>query len=118
MGMQMDLNEFYPACNLALLLTARNKEDDRARARAVDRMVVMACERALALGTADNWTPPTLLGAAFRSGDIDETRKWLDQVTEDGAEYWKLDTTLKDLRVFFDFLPNDARQPRRSSNNH
>lgn len=104
-GMRLDLNEFYCSSNMALLLTARGENEDFKRAPWIDRLVVAACERAIALGDTNSWIRPTLLGAAFRSGDQDEAKMWLRKVAEQGVVHWKIDTTLQDLRDYLEFIP-------------
>lgn len=110
-GMQLDLNEFYCSSNLALLLTARGDKEDLRNAPLIDRLVVAACERAMALDDTDVWIRPTLLGAAFRSGDQDEAQMWLRKVAEQGVVFWKIDTTLQDLKDYLGMLPEgDSKQ--------
>ncbi|MFK7892874.1 MAG: TRAFs-binding domain-containing protein [Granulosicoccus sp.] len=110
-GMQLDLNEFYCSSNLALLLTARGEKDDLKNAPLIDRLVVAACERVMALDETDEWVRPTLLGAAFRSGDQEEARRWLRKVAEQGVVFWKIDTTVHDLKDYLDMLPEgDSKQ--------
>ena len=48
-------------------------------------------------GAADEWLRPTLLGAAFDSGDCDKAEELADLVAAEGAARWKLDSTLADL---------------------
>ena len=46
----------------------------------------------------DEWTRPTLLGAAFRAGDAEKAEELADAIEDEGVSAWKLDTTLSDLR--------------------
>ncbi len=97
-GMQMDLNAYYCACNLPPLLMERDKAGDLARAHMIDYLVVEACERAIARSEDDEWTRPTLLGAAFRAGNLDKAEALVSRIETEGTSGWKIDTTLEDLR--------------------
>ncbi|MFK7743670.1 MAG: TRAFs-binding domain-containing protein [Roseobacter sp.] len=103
-GMMLDFNAYYCSCNLPLLYTARNEEDDLERAHRIDHLVVAACQRAIDLGEDDNWTRPTLLGAAVRAQDVKGTEKLLLQVAKEGAATWKIDTTISDLNVMLGLM--------------
>ncbi|MEM6550004.1 MAG: tetratricopeptide repeat-containing protein [Pseudomonadota bacterium] len=104
-GMQLDLNEYYCSCNLAPLLMERGRSKDVARARLIDCIVVEACERVIKRGEDDEWTRPTLLGAAFRNGSVEEAERLADRVELEGAASWKLETTLDDLRETIARMP-------------
>ena len=97
-GMTLDLNEFYCSSNLPPLLQARHEEGDEAHARFIDQLVVTSCQRALDLGTANEWVRPTLLGAAFRTGDTKQAQALTKQVLKEGPAAWKLKSTLADLQ--------------------
>ncbi len=43
-------------------------------------------------GVADEWLRPTLLGAAFDSGDCDKAEELAADVAAEGAARWKLDS--------------------------
>lgn len=103
-GMMLDFNDYYCSCNLPLLLTARAKEDDLDRAHRLDYLVVAACQRAIDLGEDDDWTRPTLLGAALRANDVELAEHLMDKIGSEGAARWKLDTTIDDLDDFLSFL--------------
>jgi len=96
-GMFLDLNDYYPSCNLPRLLRERGRQGDLERAQAVAQVVVAACERARRLQISDEWLNPTLLGAGFDAGDVVKARELLDLVEEEGPAAWKLDTTIADL---------------------
>jgi hypothetical protein len=109
-GMMLDLNEYYCANNLPSLLIERGDPGDVERAGIIEHFVVEACERARALGAADEWLRPTLLGAAFRSGDVAVADRLARDVTREGHSVWKLDSTLKDLkRAVESATPEDKR---------
>ncbi|MEM7429815.1 MAG: TRAFs-binding domain-containing protein, partial [Pseudomonadota bacterium] len=97
-GMQLDFNEFYCSSNIAQLLLVRAEEGDAERAVVVDHFVIAACERAIARGTDDEWTRPTLLGAAFRSRDVRKARELAAQIDREDPANWKLQSTIGDLR--------------------
>jgi hypothetical protein len=96
-GRVRDLNEYFAACNLPMLLRTRGGPGDAERAARVAVGVVAACERGVELKTADEWVNPTLLGAAFDAGDVDKARALIVRVKAH-PEDWKLETTLDDLR--------------------
>jgi hypothetical protein len=96
-GMELDYNLYYCSSNLPLLLRARNKSGDRERAAIVEHFVVAACERARSRDEQDEWLRPTLLGAAFRAGDLEKAAELADVVRLEGHATWKLETTIKDL---------------------
>ena len=96
-GMQLDLNDYYPSCNLPRLYTERNEDGDADRAAVATQVAMMACERAKAHNAQDEWLNPTLLGLAFDGGDVAKARTLVKAVRRDGPAPWKLDTTLADL---------------------
>jgi len=97
-GMLLDYNEYYCAANLPRLYRARAADHDEARAAAAATIAYLACDRAITLGTADEWVKPTLLGAAYDRADAAGARQLLDEVKREGSDAWKLETTLNDLR--------------------
>jgi hypothetical protein len=97
-GMLLDLNDYYPASNLARLARARGADGDGQRAATALAVTAVACRRAIDLGVADPWARATLLGAAFDRGDVEGARRLADEVEREGAARWRLATTLSDLR--------------------
>jgi tetratricopeptide (TPR) repeat protein len=97
-GMKLDLNDYYPSCNLPRLYQARGRSGDEDRARAAATVARLACQRELDRNAATEWTRPTLLGMAFDAGDVAAAEEICDQVSDEGAARWKLDTTLTDLK--------------------
>ena len=95
-GMQLDLNDYFPSCNLPRLYKARNEDGDDARAAVAAQVAMMACERARARNARDEWLNPTLLGLAFDAGDLAKARALFKEVRQRPAD-WKLDTTVADL---------------------
>ncbi len=95
-GMQLDLNDYYPSCNLPRLYKERNEDGDADRAAVAAQVAMMACERARSRRAQDEWLNPTLLGLAFDAGDVAKARALVKEVRQKPAD-WKLDTTLADL---------------------
>lgn len=98
LGMQCDLNDYYCSCNLPALLRARAHEGDIEQAIAIEHLVIAACERADALDSGDEWLWPTMLGAAFRSGDTRKAHELANKVEMQGAPRWNLESVLRDLK--------------------
>jgi hypothetical protein len=98
-GMQLDLNDYFPSCNLARLYRTRNEEDDEKKAHVSAAVALVACERAQAKGGKDPWLKPTLLGAAFDAGDVTRAKQLAKEVRREGPAVWQLDSTLADLRL-------------------
>lgn len=98
-GMMLDLNDYYPSCNLPRLYRARREVGDADRARLAGGIALRAAERARALDPDDDWLRPTLLGAAFDAQDVLGAENLAREVKRDRAGTWKLATTIADLRV-------------------
>lgn len=96
-GMKLDLNDYYPICNLPRLYRTRGKRGDEDRAHATAEVARIACERGRERNPNDEWVRPTLLGMAFDAGDATAAEELAEQVLEEGAASWKLDTTINDL---------------------
>ena len=97
-GMELDYNEYYCSSNIAQLLLARGDAGDAERAVIIDHFVQAACERAISRGEDDEWTRPTLLGAAFRSGDVAKAQELAKRIRREGVVAWQLEASLDDLR--------------------
>jgi hypothetical protein len=111
-GMELDLNGYYCSSNLPRLYRQRKRKGDDERARSVSTLVVAACERAKKRGLADEWLRPTLLGAAFDAGDADKAEELVDQVRDEGAASWKVETTLADLEASVLLVEDKERRAR------
>ncbi|HYN22075.1 MAG TPA: tetratricopeptide repeat-containing protein [Thermoanaerobaculia bacterium] len=107
LGMKLDLNDYYPTSNLARLLRTRAEEGDEDRAKAAAFVTLAACERAKARNPKDEWLNPTLLGAAFDSGDAAVAERLYKQILKEDLANWKLDTTIQDLETSIE-LQQDA----------
>ncbi|MEE9385064.1 MAG: TRAFs-binding domain-containing protein [Nannocystaceae bacterium] len=93
-GMQLDLNGYYCACNLPGLLRSRNRRGDEEAAGIVEVLVIAACRRAKTRNHTDPWLNNTLLGTAFRRGDLDALENLALEV--EGGVGWRLASTLAD----------------------
>lgn len=109
-GMMMDLNDFYPSSNLPRLYRARGLPSDLAKARAVAEIVNVACKRAQAATSANEWVRSTLLGAAFDLGDVQGAAAYYEQILTDGAQGWHLKSVLVDLEISVSQVADPARQ--------
>jgi len=106
-GMELDLNEYYCACNLPSLLIARGRRGDREKALVIEQFVLAACSRADKKGVQDEWLRPTLLGAAFRARDLERASDLTERVELEGGVGWQLESTLVDLATAVDQARDD-----------
>ena len=107
-GMSLDLNDYYPSCNLPALYRERNKKGDDALALQTALVARLACERAIQLKLDDDWTRPTLLVLAFFEGNVDRVEEICDEIEVAGAATWKLETTIKDLERIVGQTPDQS----------
>ena len=98
-GMDVDLNDFYPASNLAQLYRERGAAGDERRAMEADVVTAVACRAAIANGTMNEWVRPTLLVNAFHRGAVAEAIELRQAVENDGLAAWKVDSVIDDLRA-------------------
>ena len=96
-GMRLDLNDYYPTCNLPRLYRERNEDGDPEKAGFAWQLARHACERARERNPGDDWVRPTLLGLAFDEGDVATAKSCLKEVEREGPAKWKLETTITDL---------------------
>ncbi|MFL6137531.1 MAG: tetratricopeptide repeat-containing protein [Frankiaceae bacterium] len=96
-GMALDLNDYYPSSNLPRLYRIRGKEGDEKRATETATVAMTACRASMAIRPDDEWARPTLIGAAFDSGDVDGARALLDEIRLQGASQFNLEATIDDL---------------------
>jgi tetratricopeptide (TPR) repeat protein len=111
-GMEIDLNQYYCSSNLPRLYKTRKHKGDDERALSVTKIVIAACERAKKLGVADEWLRPTLLGAAFDSGDADKAEELAAEVAAEGPARWKLNSLLGDLEASVAQVEDKDRRDR------
>lgn len=111
-GMELDLNEYYCACNLPHLYRERGRAGDEEKAQTVLRLVVAACQRAQRRGAVDPWLRRTLLGAAFNAADPAKAEELVDQVLDEGPARWEVDSLRADLRASVAQVRDEAVRQR------
>lgn len=109
-GMHLDLNDYYPSSNLPRLYRERDEEGDGQLAEMVAQVAMMACERARARNSQDEWLNPTLLGLAFDAADLKRARQCVKAVRREGHAAWKVETTLADLQRSISQNPDPQAQ--------
>ncbi len=109
-GMRLDLNDYYPASNLARLYQTRGRKGDSEKARIAAAVTAVACERARTLGDTSEWLKPTLLGAAFDAGDTRLAEQLAEEVATEGAAAWQLKATLADLENALELHPASVHE--------
>jgi hypothetical protein len=98
-GMEVDLNDFYPASNLPQLYRQRNRPGDRQLAMEAEVVTAVACRAAILNGSANEWTRSTLLANAFDRGDVDEAVRMAAEVEAEGLPSWQLKSTIANLKT-------------------
>lgn len=98
-GMNLDLNDYYPSCNLPRLYRVREAKGDEDRARIAATIALAACERALKINPNNPWIRPTLLGAAFDTGNVTDAQRLLKEIRRGRPADWQLRTTFEDLKT-------------------
>ena len=96
-GMRLDLNDYYPTCNLPPLYKQRGDDGDAARAAVAAQIAMFACERSKARNPSDEWINPTLLALAFDAADVPAAKRYVKEVRREGLAAWKLDTAIATL---------------------
>jgi hypothetical protein len=96
-GAELDLNEYFCASNLSLLLSNRGEPGDLEEAAFFDQMTLLASQRKIKRREDDGWARATLLGASFRVADVENVRRLARDVVREGAVAWKLTSTLSDI---------------------
>lgn len=96
-GFRLDLNAYYPGCNLPGLLRERNRAGDKERAKSVSIIIREACQTAREIGTCDKWLNQTLLTLAFETGDLALASRCVNAIRVEGHAVWELETTFTDL---------------------
>lgn len=110
-GMKLDLNDYFPTCNLPRLYRLRGQEGDEERAQAAAIVTRLACERAEERGSTDEWLRSTRLGAAFGAGNISAATGLVTEIERsDELASWKLDTTLVDLERDIEHVADPDRR--------
>jgi len=96
-GMRADLNDYFPSCNLPLLYRTRARKGDDEKATAAATVALMACERSRAVNPTDPWAVPTLAVMAFASGNIDKAEALYEEMLDNGAQPFNLQSTIPEL---------------------
>ena len=96
-GMLLDLNAYYCVSNLPGLLRRRNAAGDTQEAEFLDKVAIMAAQRKIDRQEDDGWAKSTLLGAAFRLGNLAEIDRLIKEVVREGSAVWQLKSTLADI---------------------
>jgi tetratricopeptide (TPR) repeat protein len=96
-GAELEVGDFYCISNLARLYRERGEDGDDEKAEFAQNLTVYMAEVAIKRGKANEWTRPTLLGAAFDAGNVAKATELVAQVKKEGVVAWKLQTTLNDL---------------------
>lgn len=109
-GMKFDLNDYFPASNLPRLYRIRKRKGDDDRARIAAAVTMTACDRARTRKATDEWLNPTLLAAAFDSGDVERAQELADEILASDLSSWKLETALNDCRVGASFQDAEKRE--------
>jgi tetratricopeptide (TPR) repeat protein len=106
-GMRLDLNDYFPSCNLPRLLRLRDQPGDAERACRIAVVSMHACLRARDLNPGDPWVRPTLLGMAFDSGEIEDARRLVEEIeAEHDLAAWQLGRTIVDLETSLSLWPD------------
>lgn len=98
-GMEVDLNDYYPASNLPQLYRQRDKPGDRQLAMEAEVVTAVACRAAILNGSENEWTRSTLLANAFDRGDVDEAVRIGAEVEAEGLPGWQLQSTISNLKT-------------------
>ena len=109
-GMMLDLNDYYPSSNLPRLYRTRGGEGDEERARTVAGLVLIASARAQERNPNDEWVWHTRLCIAFDEGDVNIARSLVKEVETEGADTWKMDTTINDLQRTVEQMQDEEKR--------
>jgi hypothetical protein len=97
LGTQLDFNAYYCPSNLPGLLRERGRPGDAEEADFLDEHTVRTCRRAIDRGEDDGWAKPTLLVAAYRTGDVERIKELTVEVARQGAADWQLASAMDDI---------------------
>ena len=65
-----------------------------------------ATQRKIDRNEDDGWARSTMLGTAFRIGDVNEVARLSREVAQEGPSAWQLQTTLHDIEHTINLLPD------------
>ncbi len=98
-GMLLDLNDYYPSCNLPRLYRTRGNPGDEERAKAAEKIALTAAQHDLDTDSQNPWIYFTLLGLAFDAGDVHQAREHYKIIRKNYSPDWHLKTTIDDLEL-------------------
>jgi hypothetical protein len=107
-GMRADLNDYYPSSNLPLLYRMRARKGDEENANIAATVALMACERSRTNNPSDQWAIPTLTVMAFASGSVDKAEDLYNEMMDNGAQAFALETTIPDLEQAVSLIKDTA----------
>jgi Tetratricopeptide Repeats-Sensor len=97
LGMTVDLNDYYPSCNLPRLYRRRNAEGDEERARTAAYVALAACRRSMDRNPTDDWARPTLMAMAFDAADPALAARILAEIQTQDVARWHLESCINDV---------------------
>lgn len=97
-GAELDLNDYYCAHKLLIVLNQRNRESDRKYIPTVVTQVRLACERTRKQAAHDEWLKPVELILSFYEHSADKAEELIDDILDTGWANWKLVGLLADLK--------------------
>ncbi len=107
-GMELDLNGYYCSYKLLISLLIRKRTSDIREARSCATHTEAACQRAVVLGSLDEWLLPTQLVMAFYRKNAAQASQLLDKILDSGWADWKLIGLLVDLKTVLDLPPEST----------
>jgi tetratricopeptide (TPR) repeat protein len=107
-GMRADLNDYFPSCNLPLLYRTRARKGDDEKATAAATVALLACERSRTINPSDPWAIPTLTGMAFASGNVDKAEELYEEMLDNGAQAFNLQSTIPELERAISLMKDAA----------
>jgi hypothetical protein len=104
-GMTVDLNDYYPSCNLPRLYRRRNAEGDEERARTAAYVALAACRRSMERNPTDDWARPTLMAMAFDAADPALAARILAEIQTQDVAGWHLESCISDVEDSLSLIP-------------
>lgn len=78
-------------------MRSRRNPGDEEEAAFLDKLTVLAARIKVERGADDGWARSTLLGAAFRTGNVEDVAQLAKDVVREGPAVWQLESTLSDI---------------------
>lgn len=98
-GMHLDLNQYFPGCNLPRLLRARGGQGDSERAEIICTLIGEICRVVENQGRADLWLNSTRLGLAFDTANVALAQDMAMRLRGEKLADWMSATTMIDLAL-------------------